>query len=150
MANTFTCLHYHIVFSTKHREPWINPDIETQIWSVLAGAAKRHRITPLAIGGFDDHIHALVGIPPSLSMSNAVQFLKGTSSRQLHLAIPSLQGHGWQDGYGAFAVSKSLIPKVENYVLGQREHHASTLFQDEFRGLLIAHGIEFDEATLWD
>src|SRR5436309_1314752 len=39
MANTFTSLHCHIIFSTKNREPWIRADIEERVWSYLGGIA---------------------------------------------------------------------------------------------------------------
>jgi REP element-mobilizing transposase RayT len=61
MANTFTSLHYHIIFSTKHREPWITRDQEERLWAYLGGIARENQLKPLLIGGIDDHIHILVG-----------------------------------------------------------------------------------------
>jgi putative transposase len=61
MANTFTSLHYHIIFSTKHREPWIARDQEERLWAYLGGIARENQLKPLLIGGIDDHIHILVG-----------------------------------------------------------------------------------------
>jgi REP element-mobilizing transposase RayT len=63
MANTYTSLHYHIVFSTKNREPWITPEIEERIWAYLGGIATKNRMKPIQIGGVDDHVHVLLGAP---------------------------------------------------------------------------------------
>ena len=63
MANTYTSLHYHIIFSTKNREPWITPDIEQRIWEYLGGIARNHAMKALQIGGIEDHIHIVLGLP---------------------------------------------------------------------------------------
>ena len=69
MANTYSSLHYHIVFSTKHRERWITPDIEQRIWAYLGGIARENKMKPLQIGGIDDHVHVLLGAPPTIAPS---------------------------------------------------------------------------------
>jgi putative transposase len=80
MANTYTSLHYHIVFSTKNREPGIKPEIEERIWAYLGGIATKNRMKPIQIGGVDDHIHILLGAPATMAPSKAAQLLKGGSS----------------------------------------------------------------------
>jgi hypothetical protein len=60
-----------------------------------------------------------------------------------------LRGFAWQDGYGAFTVSKSNIPSVISYIQNQREHHRKKTFQEEYRELLEKHGIEYDERYIW-
>ena len=77
----FTSLHYHIIFSTKNREPWIFPDIEQRIWRFMGGIARKHKMTALQIGGVKDHIHALVMAPPTVAPSQIAQVLKGESSK---------------------------------------------------------------------
>ncbi len=60
------------------------------------------------------------------------------------------QSLAWQTGYSAFAVSPSNVDRVRRYIENQREHHRKTPFQDEYRALLIRHGVEFDERYVWD
>ena len=108
MANTYTCLHYHIIFSTKNRERWLVPDIEHRIWEFIGGIARAHRMTALQVGGVEDHIHALVNAPPTIAPSQIAQYLKGDSSKWIHEEFPALENFWWQDGYGAFTVSKSI------------------------------------------
>src|ERR1700736_3174961 len=110
MANTYTSLHYHIIFSTKRREAWITPDIEHRVWAYLGGIARENQMKPLQIGGIEDHVHVLVGAPPTLAPSKIAQLVKGGSSAWIHTEFPELRDFAWQDGYGAFAVSKSNVP----------------------------------------
>ena len=135
MANTYTCLHYHIIFSTKNRERWLVPDIEHRIWEFIGGIARAHRMTALQVGGVEDHIHALVNAPPTIAPSQIAQYLKGDSSKWIHEEFPALENFWWQDGYGAFTVSKSNIPKVINYIQNQREHHRKRTFQGGVSGI---------------
>ncbi len=150
MANTYTNLHYHIVFSTKNRERWITPDIEQRIWAYLGGIAKENRMTPIQIGGIEDHIHILLGAPATLAPSKIAQLIKGGSSAWIHETFPKMRGFAWQDGYGAFTVSKSNVPDIRTYVQNQREHHRTKTFQEEYIALLQRHEIEYDERYLWD
>ena len=150
MANTYTSLHYHIVFSTKNRERWITPDIEQRIWAYLGGIAKENKMTPIQIGGIEDHIHILLGAPATLAPSKIAQLIKGGSSAWIHDTFPKMRGFAWQDGYGAFTVSKSNVPDIRTYVQNQREHHRTKTFQEEYIALLQRHEIEYDERYLWD
>jgi putative transposase len=149
MANTYTSLHSHVIFSTKNREPWIVPALESRIWAYLGGIARQNDIVPVLIGGVEDHIHMLLAVPPSLSLSEALKRIKGGSSGWVKEAMPGCQSFGWQDGYGAFTVSKSQIPEVEDYIRNQREHHRIKSFQEEYRAFLDRHEIEYDERYLW-
>jgi len=72
MANTFTSLYYHVIFSTKNREPWIRPDIESRVWSYLGGITRDNDMKALLIGGIENHVHLLVGLPPTMTVSKAV------------------------------------------------------------------------------
>ncbi|MCA9061807.1 MAG: IS200/IS605 family transposase [Planctomycetaceae bacterium] len=149
MANTFTSLHYHIVFSTKERREFIHSEIEQRVWEYLGGIAKQNGMKPLQVGGIEDHVHIVAGIPPTLAVSRAIQQIKGGSSRWIHETFSSLSKFTWQDGYGAFSVSRSLLPTVINYVATQREHHRKRNFQEEFREMLERHEIEYDERYVW-
>ena len=65
------------------------------------------------------------------------------------IASPSSGGFHWQDGYGAFTVSKSQMETVRRYIAGQEAHHRKVTFQEEFLALLKAHEIEYQERYLW-
>ena len=149
MENTFSSLNYHIIFSTKNREPWISQDIEQRVWQFIGGIARKHRMIALQVGGIEDHIHALINSRPSVAPSEIAQILKGESSKWIHGEFRKLKLFSWQDGYGAFTVSKSNLESVITYIRTQREHHKQKTFQEEYVEFLRAHGIEYDLRYLW-
>lgn len=128
MANTFTSLHVHVVFSTKNRERWLSAEVEEDVWRYLGGIGRAHGIKALQIGGVDDHVHLLFGMPPTLTLSDVVKRLKGESSKWLSAEIKGMKGFAWQDGYGAFTVGKSQIANTVRYIQTQREHHQRMSF----------------------
>jgi putative transposase len=149
MANTYASLYYHVIFSTKNRHPWLVMEIEQRVWAFIGGIARAHKMTALQVGGIEDHIHALVTAPPTIAPCQIAQFLKGDSSKWIHEEFPSLRTFGWQDGYGAFTVSKSNLPELISYIQGQREHHRKKTFQEEYLDFLHKNGIDYDERFLW-
>jgi len=149
MANTYTSLNYHVVFSTKDRFPWIGLEIEQRVWSFIGGIARKHQMTTIQVGGVEDHIHALVMAPPTIAPFEIAKFLKGESSLWIHEEFPWLRRFSWQVGYAAFTVSKSKIPDVVRYIKNQREHHRVKTFQQEYLEFLQANGIDYDDRYVW-
>ncbi len=145
MAHTYTALHYHFIFATRNREPWIGEAIEGRLWSYLAATADHHGMKALRIGGIADHLHLLVGAPPSLAPSDAVKVLKGSSSRWLSQTFPELAGFAWQSGYAALTVSRESLPRVTRYIARQRAHHAEMSFTEELELFRKRYGILLTE-----
>ena len=150
MANTYSNLFYHLVFSTKNRVNFIHPDIEKRVWAYIGGIARKHNMTALHVGGMENHIHALVMARPPIAPSEMAQWLKGESSKWIHEEFPHLQKFGWQDGYGVFSVSKSQAPEVIGYIKNQRHHHTERSFEEEYIALLELNGVDYDERYLFD
>jgi putative transposase len=140
---------YHVVFSTKNRERWIKPEIEERVWAYLGGIAREHDMVAQQIGGIEDHVHLVLGMRASMGLSKAGQLLKGASSKWMNETFPELRGFAWQDGYGAFTVSKSQLEVTIEYIVRQREHHRMRTFQEEYRAMLELHEIKFDERYVW-
>lgn len=147
--NFCVLLQDHLIFSTKNRVAYLKPEIEQRIWAYLGGVARKHKMTALQIGGCDDHIHALVMAPATMAVSQIAQYLKGDSSKWIHGEFPTLQEFAWQEGYGAFTVSKSNLESVAAYIQKQRTHHQHRSFQEEYLELLKKHGVEYDERYVW-
>ncbi|HEX8564682.1 MAG TPA: IS200/IS605 family transposase [Pyrinomonadaceae bacterium] len=150
MANTYSSLFYHIVFSTKHRQDFINKEIENRVWAYIGGVGRKHKLTALQVGGIENHIHALIMSAPVLLPGKTAQFLKGDSSKWIHEEFLNLRAFAWQDGFGVFSVSKSNVPKVIEYIKNQRQHHQAENFEDEYVKLMKLHGVEYDERYLFD
>lgn len=149
MANTYSNLFYHLVFSTKNRVNFIHQDIENRVWAYLGGIARKHNLTALQIGGIENHIHALIISKPTIEPSLIPKWLKGESSKWIHEEFSDLRSFAWQDGYGMFSVSKSNAPKVIEYIKNQRERHSEKSFEDEYIELLKLHEIDYDEKYLF-
>jgi REP element-mobilizing transposase RayT len=150
MGDTYTSLYYHIVFSTKNRVKHIKPEIEQRVWEYIGGIARENKIIPLQVGGSEDHIHMLVKASPALAPSKIAQLIKGGASLWIHSEFPELRGFAWQDGYGAFTVSKSAVLDVQRYIQNQREHHCKMSFQEEYLEFLKKHGVDYNERYIWD
>src|SRR5262245_48604437 len=148
MANTYTSLNYHLIFSTKNRKPWLVEAVRERLWSYLGGIARENGIKALEIGGVADHVHILVSVPASMALSKAAQLIKGGSSHWIKESFPNLAEFAWQDGYGAFTVSESQLGTVRDYISRQSEHHRTKTFAEEYEAFLERHHIEFDERYL--
>jgi putative transposase len=141
MGHSYARNLIHCVFSTKQRTPSIPSELEEKLWAYLYGIAENHKIKLLAVGGTQNHIHMLIAIPPTLSLSEAVSKLKANSSRWLGAHEHKFS---WQEGYGAFSVGASQIDAVLNYIRTQHQHHAKHDFETEFIALLKKYGVAYD------
>ena len=150
MADTFSSLNVHCVFSTKNREPLLVDETRDRLWAFMGGIAKQYGVKPLCIGGVADHVHLLLSLPTTLSVAKAVQLVKGGSSAWVHETFTPLRYFAWQSGYGAFTVSVSHVAETISYIQNQAEHHRAKSFQEEYVSFLEKHGIRFEERYLWD
>ncbi|CAN5468446.1 IS200/IS605 family transposase [soil metagenome] len=149
MSQSFTNLIYHIVFSTKNRQPLITVETEPRLYEYIGGIIRNKGGIALEIGGMSDHLHVLAKLRPDDSLSNVLRDLKANSSGWMHKIFPDMKDFSWQNGYGAFTVSASQIEKVREYIANQKKHHRKIgSFRDEFIKLLQANKIEFDEKYL--
>jgi len=147
MPSTYTSLHYHLVFATKHREPLIAPAWRAGLHQYMGGVVRENEGIALSIGGVEDHVHLLVGLKPTHRLSDFMRALKTPSSAwaKARCRVPDFR---WQDGYSAFTVSASGIASVRRYIERQEAHHRSRTFRDELIAYLRATGVEFDERFL--
>jgi len=150
MANTFTNLLYHIVFSTKHRKPLIDESLRNELYPYIGGIIRGERGILLEIGGIADHIHIVAKLKADSSVADIVRLVKANSSKWSNQRLKRKSTFGWQTGYAAFTVSESQLAAVRSYVRNQERHHRKLTFQQEYVALLRKHGIEFDPQYLWD
>lgn len=150
MANSYTNLLYHIVFSTKRRRALIVPELRDDLYAYLGGVVRGERGTLLEIGGMPDHVHIVARFRSEPSVAQMIKTLKSKTSKWANEQSRGPGHFAWQIGYGAFTVSASQLDKVLDYVRNQERHHRRKTFQDEYLALLKRHGIEFEERYLWD
>lgn len=88
MPHTYTNLLFHIVFSTKERYPFIKKDLRPRLYDYIGGTIRGIGGICLEIGGVDDHVHLLVKIKPTMSVSKFLQELKPNvtnwAKREIH------------------------------------------------------------------
>ena len=146
--HSFSSSLHHCVFATKGREPFLTPQIRERLWPYLGGIARENGMKALAIGGVADHVHVLISLPPPMSMSKAIQLLKGNSSKWIHETFPALRTFAWQEGYGAFSIGISGIEETRGYIQSQEEHHRTRTFREEVIIFLERHRLQYDDAML--
>jgi putative transposase len=146
---SYVSSHFHCVFSTKERRPFITPELGERLWPFLGGIARQNKMKAIEIGGVEDHVHILLSMPSTMAVSKALQLIKGGSSKWIHETFPEHRAFAWQEEYGAFSVSMSQLDKTVGYIKGQPEHHRKMTFQEEFLALLKKHRVEYDERYLW-
>ncbi len=140
----------HCVFSTKERRPIITPELQIRIFQYIGGIARENKMKLIAAGGVADHVHILISLPKTISISKAMQLIKGGSSKWIHDTFPEHRLFEWQEGYGAFSVSLSNQGRVVSYINNQPEHHKKQDFKSEFITFLKRHKIEYDERYVFD
>ncbi|GMV97314.1 MAG: IS200/IS605 family transposase [Phycisphaerae bacterium] len=149
MAQSLTCLNYHLIFSTKNRAAMILPDVQPRLYGYIGGIIKGLHGRLLAAGGTQDHVHLLASLAPKHSLSDVLRDVKGGTSKWIHEEFAGMSIFGWQDGYGAFSVSQSNVPQVREYIQNQEAHHRQMSFQEEFIQFLDRHGVEYDPRYIW-
>lgn len=149
MAHSYISIYVHCVFSTKYRQKLITPELQTRLWQYIGALARENKMKALAVGGVEDHVHLLLSLPPTLSISKAIQLIKGNSSRWVSDTFSEYRHFKWQEGYGAFSVSLSGIKRTIGYIRIQRQHHSKSIFQTEYISFLQKHDIDYDERYLW-
>ncbi|WP_038163396.1 IS200/IS605 family transposase [Verrucomicrobium sp. BvORR106] len=151
MAQSFSAIYPHSVFSTRERRQYFKDAIlRGELHAFLGGVARTLECTPLQIGGVEDHVHLLIRVTRTLSTAEIVKELKRHSNVWFKEKSPEHADFSWQGGYAAFSVSVSSIDAVRRYIENQEEHHKKVDFKDELRALLKRHGVEWDERYAWD
>lgn len=148
MAHTYCSFLFHCVFSTKGRRRLIAEDGRERLWSYIGGIAREHGMKALAVGGTDDHVHVLLSLPATKTVSQAMREIKQGSSRWMHEAC-AMPEFAWQEGYGAFSIGRSQVDATIAYIAGQPEHHRKRDFQAELVAFLKKHQIEYDPRYVW-
>lgn len=148
MAHTHTNLLTHVVFSTQGFLPLITAEIRAELFAYIGGLVRELKGKAIIINGVADHLHLLILLPPNVSISDAMRFVKANSSRWVKERFGIT--FAWQKGFAAFSVSRSNVDAVAKYIKDQERHHGEFDFKTEFVSLLDKHGVDYDERYLWD
>jgi len=146
--STFTQIYYHIVFSTKNREPVLKAQMREEMFKYIRGIIKKKDCHLYRINGVEDHLHILTSLHPAIPLVDFVKDIKLASSHWIKEKRVFPNFSHWQDGYSAFTHSEAEKHRILGYIKAQVEHHKRVTFQEELRKLLDEAGVEFDEKYL--
>jgi REP element-mobilizing transposase RayT len=150
MPQSLSLVVIHVIFSTKDRRPFLDPDTCPNLHAYLATVARNAGCECYRVGGVADHVHLAIRLSRTLTIANLVENLKTSSSKWLKTRSPSLASFSWQRGYGCFSVGPTDLESLCAYIDRQEEHHRTRTFQDEFQMFLKKYGVEYGEAYVWD
>jgi putative transposase len=151
MPQSIAQIYLHLVFSTKDRSRFlIDADLRRRAHAYLAGTCNNQNCPAIEVGRVEDHVHVLCRLGKSGSVAELVRELKRESSKWIKEQAPNLAQFYWQSGYGAFSISPADVPRVQQYIRRQEEHHRTISFQDEFRRICQKYGVALDELYAWD
>ena len=115
----------------------------------ITGIIQNYDHKLLEINGMPDHVHIFFGMRPTQGLSKLMQQVKEDSTKWINRRGFLRHKFNWQEGFGAFSYSRSHVPAVCTYIEKQEEHHRKKTFLTEYKELLTAFEIEFDEAYLF-
>ena len=150
MAQSLSKVYVHITFSTKKRYPFIDGNIEQELWAYIGGICKALECNPIRIGGHKDHVHICCLLSRKITQMKLLEEIKKESSRWIKTKGWQYSNFYWQDGYGIFSVNPYEIEKVVDYIDNQQKHHKKRTFKDELLAFLKKYKVEYDERYLWD
>jgi putative transposase len=150
MGQSLVKNYLHIIYSTKHRQPFIHEQVQPELYSYFGGICNKLECYPVKIGGHLDHVHILCLLSKKIALMKFIEELKSHSSKWIKTKGVDLQNFYWQDGYGAFSVYPDEIDIVASYIENQKEHHSKKTFQDEYREVLKRFKVDYDERYVWD
>jgi putative transposase len=150
MPQSLSSILVHLVFSTKNREPFITPSIETELHPYMATIFREYNSPSLVIDGTADHIHALFALGRTITLADLTEEVKTSSSKWIKTKGLEFKDFHWQKGYGAFSIGQSNVEQLKRYIRNQKQHHRRVTFEEEYRNFLKRYEIGFDERYVWD
>jgi len=150
MAQSLVNILVHLIFSTKERRPLIDGEIETDLYRYITAVCATCQCPAHQIGGTEDHVHILLSLLPTITVSHLVEEAKKRSAKWASTKGQQYEDFAWQGGYGAFSIGQSQLETVKKYIADQKQHHKARSFQDEFRAFLDRYQVEYDERYVWD
>jgi putative transposase len=150
MPQSLARILVHLIFSTKNRDPVLNPEVRAELHPYLADVLREDGCPSLQVGGVEDHVHLLLGLSRTRTVAQVVENVKTSSSKWMKIQGAAFSEFHWQAGYGAFSVSQSNADAVILYIRNQEEHHRKMTFQEEYRRFLKMYQVAYNEEYVWD
>jgi len=150
MANTYTQINIHAVFSVRGRENIILSKFRQDLYKYISGIITNINQYSLAVNGHKDHVHIFFEMAPTMALSDIIRIIKTNSSKWINENRFVPGKFIWQEGYAAFSYSRSQRNNVIKYIMNQDDHHKRTTFRKEYLDLLKKFEIDFDDHYVFE
>jgi len=150
MANTYTQINIHSIFSVKGRENIITQNFREDLFKYISGILNQNKQFSLAVNGYKDHVHLFFELHPTKALSDIIRIVKTNSSKWINENRFVNGKFAWQEGYGAFSYSRSQRDNVIKYIINQEKHHRKRTFRQEYLDLLEKFQIDFDDHYVFE
>ena len=125
MSHNYTRLFYHFVWGTWDRTPLLVGEIREKAYAVIRSQCTAQEAKIFAVGGIENHVHLLVGLPATRDLPEFIKNVKGVSSRTLNQCYGrAAWSFKWQGRYGVTTVSPAHMKRIIGYIEKQKQHHA--------------------------
>jgi REP element-mobilizing transposase RayT len=124
-AHACTRLFVHLVWSTRHRAPWLQPEHDGPLAGLLERKARALHSVLIAAGNGADHVHVLLQHPPRVSVSQIAHRLKGASSWALHRVHRNARLAGGATGQSPLRDLQALVRYVREQRVQPRDGFGS-------------------------
>ena len=139
---------HHIIINTKNRSMTINAVLREDMYRFITSLIKRNKCVLYRIGGIENHIHILLDLNPTVSLSHLMWDIKRSSSDWAKQSGLFPMFNGWGKEYGAFSISETHRDALINYIMNQPEHHGRVTFEQEYRHISEVNGMSWHEQML--
>ena len=150
MANTYSQINIHCVFSVKGREIFITHNYRDALYKYMYGILSNEKAFPLAVNGWIDHVHVFFEMPVTVAVSELMRILKASSSKWINENKYVKGRFNWQEGYGAFSYSRSQRNSVIRYIMNQEKHHKKVSFREEYTELFEKFQVTYDKNFMFE
>src|SRR5262245_60772319 len=144
MPNTYTQIYLHVIFAVEGRQSLIEPQHNERLQKYITGIVAHQDQKLIAINNMPDHMHILIGLKPTMALSDLVAVIKRDSSNFINQSNWVLGRFSWQAGFGAFSYSHSQLTTIIRYIQNQQRHHSKRTFQEEYMDFLKRFKISYD------
>jgi putative transposase len=147
---TFTQIYVQLVFAVQNRDAVLTKNIRPRVFEYMSGIITSMKHKSIIVNGTTNHVHILMGLNPSISVSDTVHDIKRSSSLFINKNKLCLGRFSWQEGYGGFSYSRSQISDIYNYIENQESQHQRKSFHEEYIDYLNENEMIFDQQFLFD
>lgn len=146
----YTQMYVHLIFAVKNRDAALHKNIRKRVFEYISGIITAMNHKSIIVNGVSDHVHILIGLNPSISISDTIHDIKRSSSLFINKERLCQGKFAWQEGYGGFTYSRSQLENVFYYIQNQEKHHERSTFKAEYVQFLKNYKIDFNEKFLFD